>query len=245
MGVISLTGPRAVGSLRSRLLREMKSGCFAQSDRLPPENDLSAQLGISRTQLRDALANLEQEGFITRRHGIGTVINRHVLQVPLRMDIEVEFHDMIRQCGHEPGTAFVRPEEDTASPHIAKKLGLTPGDPILRIRRVCTADGKPAIYCEDVIPRALAAAPYTQTDASSPVFQFLHDICRQDCYMDLTRLRAAAADQILSDLLNVPVGTPLLNMEEVNFDIEGTPVLYSSEYFVDDFFVHTVLRKRF
>lgn len=243
--VIVLTGPPAAGSLRSRLLHEMKSGCFVQSDRLPPENDLSAQLGISRTQLRDALANLEQEGFITRRHGIGTVINRHVLEVPLRMDIEVEFHDMIRQCGHEPGTAFARLEEDTADHHIADKLKLAPGSPILRIRRLCTADGKPAIYCEDVIPRSLAAAPYCPEDAQSPVFQFLQDICRRECYMDLTRLRAAAADQILSDLLNVPVGTPLLNMEEVNFDVEGTPVLYCSEYFVDDFFVHTVLRKRF
>ena len=32
----------------------------------------------------------------------------HVLNVQTRMDIEVEFLDMIRQSGHEPAVAFVR-----------------------------------------------------------------------------------------------------------------------------------------
>ncbi len=43
------------------------------------ESVLSEKLGISRTQLRDILASLDREGFITRAHGVGTIINRHVL----------------------------------------------------------------------------------------------------------------------------------------------------------------------
>ena len=41
----------------------------------------------------------------TRRHGVGTVINRHVLSVDTRMDIEIEFLDMIRQSGHQAAVA--------------------------------------------------------------------------------------------------------------------------------------------
>ena len=40
------------------------------------------------------------------------------------------------------------------------------------------------------------------------------------------------------------MGTPLLNMEEVDYDIDGRPVLCSSEYFVDGIFRHTVMRKK-
>lgn len=75
-------------NIRSALLREMKEGSFANQKRLPRETVLSEQLGISRTQLRDELASLEREGFITRRHGVGTVINHHVFAVKNRMEQE-------------------------------------------------------------------------------------------------------------------------------------------------------------
>ena len=37
---------------------------------------------------------------------------------------------------------------------------------------------------------------------------------------------------------------PLLNMDEVDYDIEGAPVFASNEYFADGIFHHTVLRKK-
>ena len=79
-------------------------------------------MGISRTQLRDTLSELDREGFITRRHGVGTVINRHVLEVPNRMDIETEFLDIIRQMGHEPSVSFIDVTEDVADENSARKL---------------------------------------------------------------------------------------------------------------------------
>ena len=78
-------------NFKLKLLDEMKNGRFAQCDRLPRETELAELLGISRTQLRDTLSELEREGYITRRHGVGTCINRHVLAVKNRMDIEAEF----------------------------------------------------------------------------------------------------------------------------------------------------------
>ena len=106
--------PTQTKTIRSQLLADMKDGPYAACERLPRESVLAEKLGISRTQLRDILASLEREGFITRRHGVGTIINRHVLNVQTRMDIEVEFLDMIRQSGHEPAVAFVRVADGTA-----------------------------------------------------------------------------------------------------------------------------------
>lgn len=52
-------------SVRMRLLKEMKEGVYRYAERLPRENVLAERLRISRTQLRDSLAQLEREGFIT------------------------------------------------------------------------------------------------------------------------------------------------------------------------------------
>ena len=148
-------------TIRAQLLASMKSGEYASSERLPRESVLSERLGISRTQLRDILASLEREGFITRRHGVGTIINRHVLNVQTRMDIEVEFLDMIRQSGCKAAVAFVRVSDGVADAKIARQLQIPEGTPIIRIARLCTADEKPAIYCEDVIEKAIAKGNYT------------------------------------------------------------------------------------
>ena len=75
-------------TIREKLLYEMKEGIFSDCSKLPREIELSEKLGISRTQLRDVLPALEREGFITRMHGSGTYVNRHVLDVKNRMDIE-------------------------------------------------------------------------------------------------------------------------------------------------------------
>ena len=75
--------PTQSKTIRANLLSAMKNGEYANSERLPRENVLAEKLGISRTQLRDILASLEREGFITRRHGVGTIINRHVLNLSL------------------------------------------------------------------------------------------------------------------------------------------------------------------
>ena len=251
--------PRQSKSIRAQLLTAMQVGEYAHCDRLPRESVLSEMLGISRTQLRDILASLDREGFITRRHGVGTIINRHVLGAPARMDIEVEFLDMIRQSGHTPGVAFVRAADDKADSKVAAQLGIPTGTPILRISRLCTADGRPAIYCEDVVEKAKLQRPYTAEelmdkslvkgnytikDLKLPIFHFLQQFCGIYPYLDLTDLRPVAADAALADVFQVPQGTPLLNMDEVDYDIEGAPVFASNEYFADGIFHHTVLRKK-
>ena len=236
--------PSQAKTIRSQLLSAMRSGEYADCARLPRESVLAEKLGISRTQLRDILASLEREGFITRRHGVGTIINRHVLNAQPRMDIEVEFLDMIRQNGHEAAVAYVRVSDGTADKRIAQQLQIPEGTPIIRVARLCTADGRPAIYCEDVVEKALARGNYTIKDFKLPIFHFLQRFCGVNPYMDLTDVRPTVADAALSEVFQVPVGAPLLNMEEVDFDIDGKPVFCSSEYFADGIFRHTVMRKK-
>ena len=196
--------PRQAKSIRAQLLTAMREGEYAHCDRLPRESVLSERLGISRTQLRDILASLDREGFITRRHGVGTVINRHVLGAQARMDIEVEFMDMIRQSGRTPGLAFVRAAELPADDRIAAKLGISAGTPLLRISRLCTADGRPAIYCEDMVEKSRLRRVYTNAELRQPIFGFLQEVCGISPYMDLTDLRPLTADAFLADIFQVP-----------------------------------------
>lgn len=238
-------GMDSTKNLKKRILAEMRTGMFADCDKLPREIVLAEELGISRTQLRDALPELEREGFITRRHGVGTVINRHVLDVKNRMDIETEFMEIIRNNGYEPSILQLDIKEDQANAREAQKLSIQEGEPIIRICLLSGADGKPAIYSEDVFAKVLVKEEYRGQENKCIVFDFLAKFCDVEVYMDLTKLHAVVADERLAKLLDVAVGTPLFNMEEVDYDIEGRPVFYSRQYFVDGIIEHTVLRMNF
>ncbi len=233
-------------TVRMRLLREMKEGVYRFSTMLPREEVLAERLEISRTQLRDSLAQLEREGFISRRQGVGTVINRHVLAVKVRMDIEIEFMDMIAQSGHTPGILVSTYDTLPATEAVAARLAICAGDAVLRVVRLISADGQPAIYCEDYIPLALIKKKnYAGDELEKPIFSFLKRYCDLEPYMDITEVQPAVADAKLAGLFRVPEGTPLLYLDELDYDKEGMPMLYSPQYYVGGVIKHTLLRMKF
>lgn len=228
----------------AQLIQQMRTGAYATCDQLPRESELAKAMGISRTQLRDILAVLECEGFITRRHGVGTLINRHVLQLPVRIDMEQEFMDMIHAVGFTPSVLSVTSEESPATAEEAEKLRLPVGTQLMRCNKLCAANKHPAIYCEDMFDASLLQNAPTEKDLRVPIFQLLQENCRLNCFMDIARLMPIVADARLAEILQLTPGTPLLYIEEVDYDVDGKPILYSRQYFVTDYFQHNIIRKR-
>lgn len=228
----------------AQLLQEMRSGAYSACSHLPRESELAKVMGISRTQLRDILAVLECEGFITRRHGVGTLINRHVLDLAVRIDLEQEFMDMIHAGGYTPSVLFAHAEESPATAEEAEKLNLQPGATLMRSEKLCAADRNPAIYCEDMFDASLLRSPVTDQSFRPPVFQLLQENCRLNCFMDIARLLPIAADARLAEILQIAPGTPLMYVEEVDYDVDGNPILFSRQYFVNDYFQYNIIRKR-
>jgi GntR family transcriptional repressor for pyruvate dehydrogenase complex len=64
--------PQAVAQLIEGRVRARR---FAPGSRLPPERELSIQLGTSRNVLREALRILETRGIVDVRYGVGTFVS--------------------------------------------------------------------------------------------------------------------------------------------------------------------------
>lgn len=66
-----------------RLKEMIKSGKFGYGDKLPVEKRLAEIFGVSRTTVREALAVLEAEGWVTTKRGGGTYVKRVRGQDPI------------------------------------------------------------------------------------------------------------------------------------------------------------------
>lgn len=227
------------------LLHELRCGCYQGCDRLPPEQEISASFGVSRTVVRDALSTLEREGFISRKRGVGTVINQHVLRAKTRIDMEEEFLDMVRDIGKTPSSKLIRVQDEPADETISQRLCIQSGEPILAISRLIYADQTPVIFCTDYIAKSRIANPYySSSDLEPPIFDFIQSFCNSEVYMDVSEVRAVPASREIAKVLDIALAEPLLNITDIGYTFYGEPLLTSSEYYVDGIFHHSMLRKK-
>jgi GntR family transcriptional repressor for pyruvate dehydrogenase complex len=70
---------RTVDTVVERLEERVLDGTFSDGDLLPSEEQLSAQLGVGRRSVREALKVLETKGLVKVRMGVGAVVKRNDL----------------------------------------------------------------------------------------------------------------------------------------------------------------------
>lgn len=226
--------------VRSSLLAQLQSGRYLSGDKLPNEDQLATEFDVSRATVREAVQSLIEAGYLDRKHGLGTFVtglpvHRHSL------DMTVSYTKMIREAGMDPGEKVVSRTVRPASAEEAGRLGVAVGELVVCIERVRTADGAPAVYSEDRIPKAsLHGLEDSPLDAS------LYLILTQaglTIHHAIATLRPVIADARLSRLLGVRRGSPLQYVEQVDFAASGAAAMLSSEWHVPGIFELSVYRR--
>ena len=67
-------GVNLTAQVVAALRREIEGGLRAPGDRLPTEPELIARFGVSRTVVREAVAELRADGLVDSRHGVGVFV---------------------------------------------------------------------------------------------------------------------------------------------------------------------------
>ena len=73
------------------LIQEIDSGSLKPGDSLPSEADLASRFSVSRTIIREALARLEFEGYVTSRRGS----KKKVLEQEKRNAFRIRKHEKL------------------------------------------------------------------------------------------------------------------------------------------------------
>lgn len=226
------------------LLYQMREGEFSGMDSLPPEVELAERFNVSRNVIRESLTRLEREGWVVRKHGVGTLINKSVVHVDTRLDLNFELNQTVELSGKHAKTEWVRSRVEPAGAAVAVGLDIPEGEEVLRVARMISANGRPAIYCADYLPTRLIVRDYRQEDLEPPIFEFLEKFCSVSVETNLSELRALPVTQEAADALEIPMTCALLFIGEVGYDLRSQPVLYSEEYYLDRVIRHMIVRKK-
>ena len=242
------TENRLGGELRShhaarRLLEELRRGRYADAAQLPSELELAEVLGVSRTVGRDALSDLERDGYLERVRGIGTVVNRSVLNLRSRLDQKLEYYPLSRSFGSYPHADGIQIYPVRAGEELARDLAIEPGDDVICIKKRILADTTPVIYSNDYLPRALFGnRDYTRIDLSGDIFDVLERECRQQVASNVAHLKASCGDEPIRAAMRLAPGEAMLLLDEICYNRLCHPVMRSLSYYTN-FFDFSILRK--
>lgn len=242
-GTSPLGGSLISSRVVARLIHELRQGRYAACDRLPAEVELAGDIGVSRTVVRDALSELEREGFVERVRGIGTVVNRDVVALENRADHKLEFYSMIRAKGCEPRSEPPEVTRELAGEELAKSLAIAAGDMVLRIRRCVLANDTPVLFSSDVVPLALFdPKKLAGLDFSRPIFDLLEEAAGQQTASTVAHIRAEMGEPQIRRLLRQKANQPLLMLDETFYSRLCRPILRCHTYYTD-FFDFSIVRK--
>jgi GntR family transcriptional regulator len=229
---------------RDNVLAWIAKAKIGPGRQLPPEPQLAGELGVSRPTLREALRSLEDEGVVTRSPGAGTFV-AHRPRLRNNLDVNFGVTDAIRQAGMEPGYRGAITTIETAPEAERDRLALGPGQEVVVVERVRTADGRPVAFTRDILPvRLLEGRPdVIQRLASGSIYDTMERELDVVIHHGVASFAPTRASKLVASRLRVARGTLLLYLHQVDYDQEGRPILSSHEYHLADAFEFTVVRR--
>ena len=136
----------------SDLAERIRAGVYPADSRLPAENILIEEYGVSRDTLRKALALLEQEGFIQKSRGKEALVLNHE-KVVFPVSGLTSFQELALAEGYRTVTHVARLETVRGNRELMKALDVTRDDEVWRLYRVREIEGERVILDKDFLNR--------------------------------------------------------------------------------------------
>ncbi|MFW6356082.1 MAG: GntR family transcriptional regulator [Spirochaetota bacterium] len=208
-------------------------GELRDGDPIPPEQRISEALDVSRPTVRQAIAELVQEGLLMRTAGKGTFvtsrkIRREISRTFERFDVEMQLH------GHTARTEVLDLRRDVADPETSVQFGIDEGDPVYRLERRRFTDGESLLYVISMIPASLVPNLERYRDRLVALRHTLETVYGHRLVRAIRRLEATTADVDHAAFLDVSEGSPVQFVETHVYSAAELCIEYSRSWYRGD-----------
>jgi GntR family transcriptional regulator len=207
--------------VRETLRDQIKSGVLEPGQKLPAEDELAAQFGVSRMTVRQGISDLTDEGMLYRRRGIGTFVTQfHVERDHNKL---TDFFETARAEGFEAKVELLSREVVPAKLMIAKALSLQENEPVIRIQSLRLASDVPVTIYDEYVPYKLRHELLTEDLQSRAAWQILEEhglVIKRAVQV----IQARGAEESIAKLLDVEEDSPILFKNRVIYAEDGMPV---------------------
>jgi GntR family transcriptional regulator len=206
--------------VRTRLTQRIADGSWAAGTIIPSEIQIAAELGVSQGTVRKALDDMTAANLLVRRQGRGTFVATHDESRILFQFFKLQLDNGERVF---PESEVLNVQIHAATEKEAAKLGLFAKEPVIRIRRVRSLDGKRCIIEMIILPSALFEG-IEQGDIPNNLYDTYARRFGVTVGGGTETLKAVVATDRDALDLHLQPGHPLLLIDRVATALDGRPV---------------------
>jgi GntR family transcriptional regulator len=235
----------AYQALRQQLRDEIAAGRYPDGVRLPTESELVSSHGLSRQTVRRAFQDLVAEGAVYRVPGRGTYArsdgHRYLRQLGSIEDLMSLSDDTTMEV-----LAGLRRRVDVEA---ASRLRLD-GDVVYTVAFRRCHDGVPfvltRVHLPEPVARTVLAAPELADGAASTttIIGLTEPHLSAPIAEAAQSITVAAADAEVAAAVGCPIGHPMLRVDRLYSDADGTPVELAVSHFLPEQYTYRVTLRR-
>jgi GntR family phosphonate transport system transcriptional regulator len=218
--------------IESNLLEGIRSGRYARGQRLPAALKLAREFDVNRHTVRRALSVLEQRGLLRTEVGRGTFVREETYDY--RIGRRTSFTQNMLQLNVSSDNIVIGAAQVTPPQRVAQLLGLARGSRAWRVETSALADGRAIDHGEVYFPLARFPGLDLVFQRTRSVTRTLAEYGVENYFRRLTKVSALLPSAATARVLGQPASRPVLQVESLNVDSQGSPVQYGLTYFAGE-----------
>ncbi len=218
------------------ILEQIKSGKLKNGDKIPAERALCELYNISRTTVREALRNLEIEGYIIRKQGSGSYVN--IKPIHPKLTKLYTLRDTFSDEGIAHESKLLKFEIIPCSKETSERLKIGVGENVINIIRVFSAAGIPYTIEYTYLPHNLFKGMTEEMVINNGLYATLESLDKKPTAAEET-IKAVTVNPEQKKLLELP--DDILAIEIWRTTKSGSDIIeYTKNVIRNDYFVYTV-----
>jgi GntR family transcriptional regulator len=212
--------------LKLYIRHEIESGNWVADQKLPSEAEFCERFTISRTVIRQAIKELQSEGYLSTKKGKGTFIARPKIIEGFVQSLTGFYDEMVGR-GYKVATHILKQELSPAPRAVADALDIEPDSPVITLSRLRLLDDEPSVYVTTYIPRELCPELLEADLENKSLYEFLEQRgCGLMIHEGRRYISVSLASEYEASLLHVEKGAPLIELDSVTYLEDGRPLEY-------------------
>ncbi|WIO74645.1 histidine utilization repressor [Porticoccaceae bacterium LTM1] len=194
--------------IQDSIIQKIRSGEWGKGEKVPSENTLVEDLGVSRMTINRALRELTQRGYLERVHGVGTFVAeppRHASLIEIQ-----DIADEIRAQGKNHHADIWHIQAEQAHGDVAERMEVKPGTEVFHIVMLHFQNDVPIQLEERWVNPSMAPEFLTADFSATTPTQYLINLYRPDEMEHI--VRAILPDEEMQEMLAIPSTEPCLRL---------------------------------
>ncbi len=193
---------------------------------IPTEYDLCDIFNVSRTTIRQALAELVEEGVFYRVKGRGTFVSQSKVHHNLSLERSL-FTNNIHAKGFIPTTKVLEIKTMPSSSEISTALKLPMNTDVISLKRLKFANGEPLVISQTYLPYSLCKNLLSHNLNEEALTDLLSTHIHTKLAKTVYTLEAATATKEDCELLLISKITAVVLVHTTSANKFDTPIAYS------------------